>query len=88
MDADRDSLATAPDADDLLRARPRPHPSARRSGSGPRITDAELGTLAVMQALPGRTSDARSHSFSLVDRLARLGWTRIGSPGIFGYSGG
>jgi hypothetical protein len=26
----------------------------------------------------------RTHSFSLGERLARLGWTRIGSPGIFG----
>jgi hypothetical protein len=26
----------------------------------------------------------RYHSLSLVERLARLGWTRIGSPGIFG----
>ena len=25
--------------------------------------------------------------FSLVVRLAREGWTRLGSPGIFGYSG-
>jgi hypothetical protein len=29
----------------------------------------------------------RAHSFSLVGRLARLGCTRIGSPGIFGERG-
>jgi len=26
----------------------------------------------------------RDWSFALVDRLARLGWTRMGSPGIYG----
>jgi hypothetical protein len=28
--------------------------------------------------------ERRNHPSSLVTRLARLGWTRIGSPGIFG----
>jgi hypothetical protein len=28
--------------------------------------------------------ERRDHSSSLAERLARLGWTRIGSPGIFG----
>ena len=62
MDADLDTLATAlyVRTDDLLKASPERHSvAARRSGSRPKITDAELITLAVMQALLGYTSEAR-----------------------------
>ncbi|HJX43282.1 MAG TPA: IS982 family transposase [Geodermatophilus sp.] len=61
MDADLDTLATAlyVRTDDLLKASPRHAPARPAVGIAPRITDAELVTLAVMQALLGRTSEAR-----------------------------
>ena len=61
MDADLDTLATAlyVRTDDLLKASPDRAPARPRVGIAPRITDAELVTLAVMQALLGRTSEAR-----------------------------
>ncbi|HEX2300384.1 MAG TPA: IS982 family transposase, partial [Pseudonocardiaceae bacterium] len=61
MDADLDTLATALYArtDDLLKAAPERCPWRPAIGIAPRITDAELVTLAVMQALLGRTSEAR-----------------------------
>ena len=46
-------------ADDLLKASPEHAPVRPRVGIAPRPTDAELVTLAVMQALLGRTSEAR-----------------------------
>lgn len=53
MDADLDTLATAlyVSADDLLRAHPERVPARPSTGFQPRITDAELVTLAVIQAL-------------------------------------
>lgn len=53
MDADLDTLATALNvtADDLLKAEPEQLPSRPVSGFQPVITDAELITLAVIQAL-------------------------------------
>lgn len=53
MDADLDTLATAlyVTADDLLRAHPERVPPRPATGFAPVITDAELVTLAVMQAL-------------------------------------
>ncbi len=61
MDADLDTLATAlyVRTDDLLKASPDRAPARPAVGIRPRITDAELVTLAVMQALQGRTSEAR-----------------------------
>ena len=59
MDADLDTLATAlyVTVDDLLRAHPERVPARPAIGIAPVITDAELVTLAVMQALLGFTSE-------------------------------
>lgn len=61
MDADLDTLATAlyVTTDDLLKTRPELAPWRPRVGIAPRISDAELITLAVMQALLGFTSERR-----------------------------
>jgi hypothetical protein len=61
VDADLDTLATALYArtDDLLKAAPEQAPWRPPAGICPRITDAELVTLAVMQALLGYASEAR-----------------------------
>lgn len=61
MDNDLDTLATAlyVSADDLLKAEPDLAPWRPRVGIAPRISDAELITLAVMQALLGFTSERR-----------------------------
>jgi hypothetical protein len=61
VDADLDTLATAlyVTTDDLLKAHPERVPLRPRVGIAPRISDAELLTLAVMQALLGFTSETR-----------------------------
>lgn len=61
VDADLDTLATAlyVTCDDLLKAHPEHLPARPVIGIAPRITDAELITLAVLQALQGYTSEAR-----------------------------
>jgi hypothetical protein len=61
MDADLDTLATAlyVTTDDLLRAHPERVPARPKIGFRPQISDAELLTLAVMQALLGFTSEDR-----------------------------
>ena len=61
MDADLDTLATAlyARADDLLKAAPEQAPWRPPVGIEPQICDAELVTLAVLQALLGFTSEAR-----------------------------
>lgn len=61
MDADLDTLATAlyVRTGDLLKAAPERMPWRPAVGIAPKITDAELITLAVMQALLGHTSEAR-----------------------------
>jgi len=61
VDADLDTLATAlyVRIDDLLKACPERAPWRPKVGIAPKITDAELITLAVMQALTGHTSEAR-----------------------------
>ena len=53
MDNDLDTLATAlyVSTDDLLKSHPEIAPWRPRVGIAPRISDAELVTLAVMQAL-------------------------------------
>ena len=61
MDADLDTLATAlySTTDDLLVRHPERVPARPPVGIEPRISDAEVLTLAVMQALLGFTSEAR-----------------------------
>ncbi len=61
MDADLDTLATALYArtDDLLKSYPEQVPYRPEVGIDPQITDAEIITLSVMQALLGYTSEAR-----------------------------
>jgi len=61
VDADLDTLATALYArtDDLLKASPERVPLRPAVGIAPRICDAEVVTLAVLQALLGFTSEAR-----------------------------
>ena len=61
MDADLDTLATAlyVKIDDALKDAPWRAPWRPRVGIAPRISDAELVTLSVMQALLGFTSETR-----------------------------
>jgi len=61
VDADLDTLATALYArtDDLLKSYPEQVPYRPEVGIDPQITDAEIITLSVMQALLGYTSEAR-----------------------------
>lgn len=61
MDADLDTLATAlyVTTDDLLRAHPERVPARPKVGIAPKTSDAEILTLAVMQALLGYTSETR-----------------------------
>lgn len=61
MDADLDTLATAlyVRVDDLLKSEPQRVPPRPRVGIAPKLSDAELVTLCVMQALLGFTSEAR-----------------------------
>ena len=61
MDADLDTLATALYArtDDLLKTYPEQVPYRPAVGIDPQISDAEIITLSVMQALLGHTSEAR-----------------------------
>jgi hypothetical protein len=69
VDADLDTLATAlfVKSDDLLRDSPQLAPYRPEVGIAPRLSDAELVTLSVMQAMLGFTSErkwlrhARSH---------------------------
>jgi Transposase DDE domain len=58
---DLDTLATAlyVKTDDLLKESPQLAPWRPGAGIGPKLSDAELVTLAVMQALCGFTSEAR-----------------------------
>jgi Transposase DDE domain len=61
VDADLDTLATAlyVKIDELLTAAPQLAPWRPTVGIAPKLSDAELVTLAVMQALLGFTSEAR-----------------------------
>ena len=61
MDADLDTFVTAlyVTIDDALRIRPELRPWRPRIGLAPKISDAELVTLAVLQALLGFTSETR-----------------------------
>lgn len=61
MDADLDTLATAlyVTIDDLLTAHPERVPARPKIGFTPKTSDAEILTLAVMQALLGHTNETR-----------------------------
>lgn len=61
MDTDLDTLATAlyVTCDDLLKAHPERVASTPAGGFTPRITDAEMVTVAVLQAMLGHTSERR-----------------------------
>jgi hypothetical protein len=61
VDATLDTLATALDVkiDDLLKGAPHLAPWRPAVGIPPKLTDAELVTLAVLQALLGFCSEAR-----------------------------
>ena len=61
MDADLDTLATAlyVTTDDFLADNPQHRPWRPKVGLQPRLSDAELVTLVVLQALLGFTSEAR-----------------------------
>src|SRR5215211_2131270 len=61
VDADLDTLATAlyVKIDELLQQAPQLAPWRPTVGIAPKLSDAELVTLAVMQALLGFTSEAR-----------------------------
>jgi len=77
VDADLDTLATAlyVSTDDLLKAHPERVPPRPRVGITPKTSDAEMLTLAVMQALMGFTSEtrwlryARTHLVSMFPHL-------------------
>jgi Transposase DDE domain len=73
MDADLDTLATAlyVKIDDLLKDSPQHAPWRPAVGIAPRISDAELATLCVMQALLSFTSEARwlRHARTHLDHL-------------------
>jgi hypothetical protein len=73
VDADLDTLATAlyVRTDDLLKTFPERVPWRPAVGIVPRISDAEVVTLAVMQALLGFTSEARWLRFA-ADHLGHL----------------
>ena len=73
MDADLNTLVTAlyVQVDDLLKANPDRVPWRPVVGIAPRISDAELVTLAVAQALLGFTSEARWLRFAR-DQLRHL----------------
>jgi Transposase DDE domain len=79
VDTDLDTLATAlyVTTDDLLAAHPERVPTRPRVGIAPKISDAELVTLAVMQALLGFTSEdrflryARAHLLGMFPHLPK-----------------
>jgi len=81
---DIDTLATAlyVRTDDLLKQRPDLAPWRPRIGLQPRLTDAELVTLAVMQALLGYTSESRWVRYA----HAHLGHLFRYLPGQSGYN--
>jgi Transposase DDE domain len=72
VDADLDTLATAlyVTTDDLLRAHPERVPARPKVGISPRISDAEMLTLAVMQALLGFASETRFLRYARKNLLA------------------
>lgn len=86
MDADLDTLATAlyARADDAVKAHPELVPARPVVGFTPTITDAELVTLAVVQALLGFTSEAKFLRHARTD--ARLSGMFTYLPQQSGYN--
>ncbi len=84
MDTDLDTLATAlyVFTDDALKDHPERVPARPRVGIAPKITDAELLTLAVMQALLGYPSERRWVRYA----HAHLGEMFPGLPEQPGYN--
>ena len=84
MDTDLDTLATAlyVTTDDLLRAHPERVPARPRVGLQPKTSDAELLTLAVMQALLGYTSETRWLRYARANLLGMFPTL----PGQSGYN--
>ena len=84
MDADLDTLATAlyVKLDELLKAAPELAPWRPAVGIPPKLSDAELVTLAVMQALLGFCSEARWLRYA--DRHLRQLFPYL--PGQSGYN--
>jgi len=84
MDTDLDTLAVAlyVTADELLKAHPERLPLRPKVGFAPRISDAEIVTLSVMQALLGYTSETRWIRFA----TARLAGMFPNLPGQSGYN--
>jgi hypothetical protein len=84
VDADLDTLATAVyvRTDDLLKSFPERAPWRPAAGITPGLSDAELLTLAVMQALLGFVSEsARSSSQSTTPSKASWIWNATaGTP--------
>jgi Transposase DDE domain len=82
VDADLDTLATAlyVTTDDLMKSHPERVPARPAVGIAPRITDAELLTLAVLQALLGYTSERRWLRYARTHLLAMF-------PDLLGQSG-
>ncbi|WP_249368582.1 MULTISPECIES: IS982 family transposase [unclassified Actinomyces] len=82
MDTDLETLATSlyVTADDLLKAHPEAAPQRPEVGIAPTITDAEVITLAVMQALLGHASERRwlrKHLSGLFSHLpGQSGWNK------------
>jgi hypothetical protein len=74
VDADLDTLATAlyVRADDLLKRFPEQVPRRPAVGIAPRICEAEVGTLAVLQAESGAGLDAQRHTIRA--EATRRGW--------------
>ena len=72
MDTDLDTLATAlyVTTDDLLRAHPERVPARPKIGIVPRTSDAEMLTLAVMQALLGFTNETQWLRYARKNLLA------------------
>jgi hypothetical protein len=84
VDADLDTLATAlyVTTDDLLKTTPHLAPWRPAVGIPPKLSDAELVTLAVMQALLGYCSEARWLRYA----RAHLGHLFPYLPGQSGYN--
>ena len=86
MDADLDTLATAlyVRTDDLLKASPGRAPWRPAIGFEPRITDAEMITLAVMQALLQFRSETRwlrhAHASHALDHGAPIHLVQATEP--------
>lgn len=80
MKTDLDSLATAlyVKTDDLLKGLPQFRPWRPAVGIAPQLSDAELVTLAMMQAMLGFSSEARwlRHAHAHLDRSLDMKITR------------